>query len=125
LEKECKLSLLEVKGLDCNSENKGKAHGDSTDHKCTPSYEVVLDTKIVVKESLHIFSTFGRHNSSYISKLRCNQSIDGPCNWTCPIVPSPPYWNALLSKGKKKKKKVSILHIYNIQLTILFKCTFH
>lgn len=100
------LSLLEIKHLNSYSKDKCKKHWECTYNGCNNSKKIMSKTKITTQKLFHSFTRL--KPVLFISKLRSNQSIQCPRYWTCPIVPSPPSWNPLLSsKWKTWKERIS------------------
>lgn len=89
------LSLLEVKCLNGVGKNKGKKNSEARNHSCNYSKKVVMIAVVSFQEFFHTVIRILQHHILDVSKLGRKQSIQAPCNWTCPVKPSPPYRNPL------------------------------
>ena len=76
-------------------------------HSCNHSLEIMLKSIKIIQVLYHGYI------SIYITKLWCNHSIQGPCNWTYPIVPSPPHRNPLESIREEMQHNESFLYPYD------------
>lgn len=101
------LTSLEIEHLHWYSKDQCKDHWERNNHSCNHSKKIMLKTKVASYKPFYCCSSVtGFHAFVYISILWSHQSIQTPCYWINPTVPSPPHWDSLSLYIKEEKIKI-------------------